>query len=228
MGSMIEAFGSSLHLALAISASPGAIIGSIILLMTKRAIRNSYPFLLGWFIGLMLIGVIFLHRPGLYESSGEPSDVLGWIRIILGATIFLTGFYMLRKIVKKEDKDVPPKWADKVDSFGFLQALVVGFFFAAPNVKNATMVTTGAASIGSFGLGNIQELSVLILFCLVATIGVMVPPAIFLIFREKSEVMFGKMKVWLIRYRALILFVICFGFGGLFLYQGIHIVYLSR
>jgi hypothetical protein len=222
---MMEAFSSSLHLALAISASPGAIIASIILLMTKRAIRNSYPFLLGWFIGLMLIGIIFLQRPGLYDSSGEPSVVLGWIRIILGTPTLITGLYMLKKIIKKEDQGASPKWADKVDSFGFFHALIVGFFFAAPNIKNASMVTTGAASIGNFGLGSLQEISVLILFCLVATIGVLVPPVIFLLFREKSEVLFGKMKVWLIRYSALILFVICFVFGGLFIYQGIHIVF---
>lgn len=224
----MEAFGSSLHLALAISASPGAIIACIILLMTKRAIRNSYPFLLGWFIGLMLVGVIFLHRPGLYESTGEPSLVLGWVRIILGSVIFMTGIYMLKKVLKKEDRGAAPQWADKVDSFGFLQALIVGFFFAAPNVKNATMVTTGAASIGSFGMSSVQEIGALLLFCLVATIGVMIPPAIFLMFRDKSEVLFGKMKVWLIRYRDLILFGICIGFGGLFLYQGIHIVSLWR
>jgi len=222
---MMDAFRSSLHLALAISASPGAIIASIILLMTKRAIKNSYSFLLGWFLGLMLIGIIFLHRPGLYNSSGEPSVVLGWMRITLGSTIFITGLYMLKKIIKKEDRGAAPKWANKVDSFGFLQALVVGFFFAVPNVKNASMVTTGAASIGSYGLSGVQELSTLILFCVVATIGVTVPPAIFLIFKEKSEVIFGKMKVWLIRYRDLILMVICIFFGGLFLYQGIQIVF---
>lgn len=224
MGSISEALRVSLPLAVAIAASPGAIIGMIILLMTRRAMTNAYGYLSGWFLGLMLVGIIFLHRPALYGSTGEPSVILGWVRIILGGTIFITGLFMLKKAFSKENVDAPPKWAKNVDSFGFLQAVIVGFFFAAPNVKNASMVSTAAASIGNVGLGFTQEMSVLVLFCLIATLGVLVPPLTFLLFRDKAEHIFGKMKDWLIRYRALILFVICIAFGGLFLYQGFRIV----
>jgi hypothetical protein len=224
MGSLSEALASSLPLALAIAASPAAIIAVMILLMTRRAMINAYSFLAGWFFGLMLVGIIFLHRPGLYDSSGEPSLVLGWVRIILGTLIFVTGLVLLIKVFRKEGGESTPKWADKVDSFRFYQALMMGFFFAAPNVKNASMVITGSASIGSFGLSSYFEIGVLILFCLVASLGVLTPPVIFLLFRDKAEVLFSKMKLWLIRYRDLILTLICITFGGLFLYQGISIV----
>lgn len=224
MGSISEALRISLPLAVAIAASPGAIIGMIILLMTRRPKTNAYGYLTGWILGLMLVGIIFLHRPALYDSTGEPSVILGWVRIILGGTIFFTGLFMLKKVISRENLEASPKWARNVDSFGFLQAMIVGFFFAAPNVKNASMVSTAAASIGKVGLKSSQEMSILILFCLAATLGVLVPPLTFLLFRAKAEHVFGKMKVWLIRYRALILFVICIVFGGLFIYQGIRIV----
>ncbi len=224
MESLSEALATSLPLALAIAASPGAIIAVMILLMTQRALTNAYSFLAGWFIGLMLVGIIFLHRPELYDSTGEPSLVLGWVRIILGTLIFVTGLVLLIKIFRKGDEETTPKWANKVDSFRFYQALLLGFFFAAPNVKNASMVITGSASIGSFGLSSFNEISVLILFCLVASLGVLTPPVIFLLFRDKAEVLFNTMKLWLIRYRDLILTLICITFGGLFLYQGISIV----
>ena len=196
----------------------------MILLMTRRAMINAYSFLAGWFIGLMLVGMIFLHRSGLYNSTGEPSLILGWIRIILGTLIFVTGLVLLMRIFKKEDQETTPQWAHKVDSFRFYQALMMGFFFAAPNIKNASMVITGSASIGSFGLSSFFEISVLILFCLVASLGVLTPPVIFLLFREKAETIFSKMKLWLLKYRDLILTLICIIFGGLFLYQGISIM----
>ena len=224
MGFLSETLATSLPLALAIAASPGAIIAVMILLMTRRALTNAYSFLAGWFFGLMLIGMIFLHRPGLYDSSGEPSLVLGWIRIILGTLIFITGLVLLMKIFRKEDGEASPQWAQKVDSFRFYHSLAIGFFFAAPNIKNASMVITGSASIGSFGLSSFFEISILLLFCLVASLGVLTPPVIFLLFRDKAEVLFGKMKLWLIRYRDLILILICITFGGLFLYQGLSIV----
>jgi len=224
MGSLSEALASSLPLALAIAASPAAIIAVMILLMTRRDISNACFFLAGWFFGLMLVGMIFLHRPALYDSTGEPSLVLGWVRIILGTLIFVTGLVLLVKVFRKEEGETNPRWAHKVDSFRFYQALPLGFFFAAPNLKNASMVITGSASIGSFGLSSFFEIGGLILFCLVASIGVLTPPVIFLLFREKAELIFGKMKLWLIRYRDFILTLICIIFGGLFFYQGISIV----
>jgi hypothetical protein len=224
MGSVIEALGISLPLALAIAASPGAIIAMLIMLMTRRSIKNSYAFLVGWFFGLMLVGMLFLSRPGLYGSAGEPSVTQGWIKIVTGAAVFITGLFMLKKISNKQEREAPPNWARKVDSFGFLPALITGFFFAAPNIKNASMVIASAVTIGNSGLSRIQEWSVLVLFCLVASSGVLVPPVIFLMLRGETEALFGKMKIWLTRYRVMILFAICIFFGGLFIYQGIHMV----
>lgn len=225
MGSISEGLRVSLPVALAISASPAAIIGMILTLMTRQARRNSLLFLAGWYSGLFLVGIIFLNSPGFYTLSGEPSILQGWVRIGLGSITMIAGLFLLRKVLKREDGDAHPKWSDKVDSFGVWQALFFGFFFAAPNVKNASMVTSGAASIGNVGLSGIQELNVLIVFCLVASIGVLIPPLIFLLFRKKAELFFGKMKVWLIRYQFHILTIICIVFGGLFLYQGLAIVY---
>lgn len=196
----------------------------IILLMSRRAMSNAYAYMAGWFIGLFLVGIIFLHQPALYDSRGEPSLVLGWFRSSLGAVIFIAGLFILGKFLKKEDQEKPPKWAHKVDSIGFLHALGIGFFFAAPNVKNASMVSTGAASLGSVGLAATQEMGILILFCLLASIGVMLPPLIFLLFRGKAEPIFHKMKLWLIKYGSLILVVICISFGSIFIYQGIRIL----
>lgn len=224
MGSISEALRLSLPLAVAIAASPAAIVAMIILLVSRRAMRNAYAYLAGWFLGLFLVGIIFLHQPALYDSRGEPSLVLGWLRSSLGAVIFIAGLFILGKFLKRQDREKPPKWAHKVDTIGFLNALAIGFFFAVPNVKNASMVSTGAASIGSVGLIATQELGVLVLFCLLASIGVMLPPFIYLLFRGKAEFIFQKMKLWLIKYGSLILGVICISFGSIFIYQGIRIL----
>lgn len=221
---MSEALALSLPLAIAISASPAAIIGMIIILMSRKAVSNALFFLVGWNLGLMLVGVVFLNRPALYDASGEPSVLFGWIRIGFGFIILVAAVFLLRKFLKKDKHNATPKWARNVDNFGFYQAIFLGFFFAAINLKNASMVATGAASIGNVGLDLSLEMAVLILFCLVASIGVMIPPLIYLLFREKAELMYGKMKRWLMKYDDLILFGICFVFGCLFLYLGIDIV----
>lgn len=224
MGSLSEALALSLPLAFAIAASPAAMIAMIILLMSRKAVSNALYFISGWYIGLMLVGIIFLHRPALYDASGEPSVLFGWIRLGLGAIILLAGVFMLKKALKKESHKKDPKWAQNVESFRFYQSVFLGFFFAAINLKNASMVTTGSAAIGNLGLSGSLEILVLILFCLVASIGVLIPPLIYFLFREKAEVLYGKMKQWLIRYDDLIVFIICLVFGSLLIYQGVDIL----
>ena len=196
----------------------------MILLMTPRAIPNSYSFLLGWFIGLMLVGTLVLHIPGLNELSGDTTLLSGWIRISLGSSIILYGLFNAKNIPKKGEAVTPPKWLRKVDSYDFIQTLIVGFIISGPNIKNAAMVAAGAVSIGGAGLSSFQELIVLLLFCLFASLGVLLPHTIFLFFRDSAESVFGKLRVWLLRNRALILMVVLVVFGGLWLYRGIIFV----
>ncbi len=146
MGSIFDALSISIPIALGIAASPGAIIAIMILLMTPRAISNSYSFLLGWFIGLMLVGIIVLSIPGLNDSTGEPTYVSGWIRIFLGSFFLVLGIFIVKNAPKKGESEAPPTWLEKVDSYGFIHALIIGLFFSGPNIKNASMVATGAAS----------------------------------------------------------------------------------
>lgn len=221
---MFHAFSISLPIALGIAASPGPIVALMILLMTPRAIPNSYSFLLGWFIGLMLVGTLVLHSPGLNELSGDQTLLSGWIRISLGSSFLLYSLFIAKNIPKKGEAVAPPKWLRKVDSYGFVQTLIIGFIFSGPNIKNAAMVATGAVSIGGAGLSSYQELIVLLLFCFVASLGVLLPHTIFLIFRENAEYVFAKMKVWLLRNRVLILMLVLIIFGGLSLYRGIIFV----
>ena len=221
---MFHAFSISLPIALGIAASPGPILALMILLMTPRAIPNSYSFLLGWFIVLMLVGTLFLHSPGLNEFSGDPTLLSGWIRISLGSSFLLYSLFIAKDIPKKGEAVAPPKWLGKVDSYGLVHALIIGFIFSGPNIKNAAMVATGAASIHGEGLSSFQELIVLILFCFFASLGVLLPHSIFLLFRDNAESVFAKMKIWLLRNRVLILMLVLIIFGSLSLYRGILFV----
>ena len=126
-------------------------------------------------------------------------------------------------VYNKSRPDIP-KWIEKVDSYGFFQALVIGFILSGLNFKNASMVATGAAVIGSSGITNQQELIVLLLFCLISSLGVLIPHAIFLLFRKNAEVIYGKIKFWLLKNRVLILLVVLVIFGSISLYKGIEIV----
>ena len=224
MGPVFEALGISLPLALGVAAAPWAIIILMILLLTPRAVSNAYAFLMGWFIGLMLVGIVVLNSPGLMDNSGEPSRLMGWIRLGMGGVFLIFSLFLFKKIPKGKDQQTIPKWIERVDSFGFFHASMIGFMLSTLNIKNSSMVVVGAASMGRRGLNSRQELVTLLLFCLIASIGVMIPHIIFLLNRKNAELVFGKIKVWILKNRVLILLGILLVFGGMSLYNGITII----
>ncbi len=224
MGPVLEALGISLPLALGIAAAPWAIITLMILLLTPRAVSNAYAFLMGWFIGLMLVVIVVMNSPGLMNDSGEPSRLMGWIRLGMGTVFLITSFFLFKKIPKGKDQQTMPKWIEKVDSFGIFHAAGLGLFHSTLNLKNSSMAVVGAASIARQGLTSWQELMALLGFCLIASIGVMIPHIIFILFRRNTELIFGKIKIWILKNRVLVLLLILIIFGGLSLYKGFMIL----
>jgi hypothetical protein len=224
MAAVLEVMGLSLPLALGIAAAPWAIIALMILLLTPRAVSNAHAFLMGWYIGLMLVGVLILISPGLMTDSGEPSHLMGWIRLGMAAVFLAFSLFLFRKIPTSRDQKTIPKWIERVDAFGFTQASVIGFLLSTLNFKNSSMVVVGAAFIARQGLNTVQEIISLILFCLIASIGVLTPYIIYLLFRKDAEIIFGKIKIWILKNRVLILLVILLVFGGISLYRGIIIL----
>ena len=221
---VLEAVGLSLPLALGIAAAPGAIIVLIILLLTPKAVRNACAFLMGWYMGLMLVGILILISPGLMDDRGEPSRLMGWIRLGMGLVFLIFSLLLFRRITRKENWHATPRWKERFDTTGFFQASATGFLFSTVNLKNSSMTLVGAALIARQGLTSAQELIALLLFCLIASIGVMSPFLIFFSFRRHAEIVFGKIKIWILQNQVLILLVILLVFGGISLYRGIIIL----
>lgn len=220
----LDAFNHVLPMTLGIVASPSPMIAIIILLMTHRAKLNALSFILGWYTGLIVVGLIVLIIPGLAEKSTYTPSNLAWARLILGSILLIVSVFIVREIPRKGSQALPPNWLPKLDSFGFLQSFTFGFFFAAPNIKNSSLVAAGMTSIIPFSLRLDQELFILALFCLVASIGVLIPPLVYLLFRGNADSVFITMKKWLIMNRALILFLLLIIIGSIWVYQGVSIL----
>ena len=200
------------------------ILALMILLMTPRALTNAYSFLLGWFAGLFLVGGLVLIIPGLNYYTSGPTPVSGWIRIALAALFLLIGLLIAKDLPKQRKKHRTPKWMEKVDSYGSRQSVGIGLFLSIMNFKNSAMVASGAVVIAAEDLPIFQEVILLIVFCFIASIGVLIPLVIYLLFRRVVESVFAKMKIWLQRYSSLILMLVLLVFGSIALYRGIILV----
>jgi hypothetical protein len=194
--------------------------------MTPRALPNSNAFLLGWFTGLLVVGTMVLISPDFIAITQSPTSLSGWIRIGLGSLFLIICIFLVRDLPKRGQQTAPPKWLERVDSYGPRQAMHIGLFLSVVNLKNAAMVASGAVIIGAAGLNFLQKLTLLILFCLIASLGVLLTQAIYLIFKSKAEILLARYKVWLQRYSSLILMLVLISFGSWSLYRGIALVML--
>ena len=86
------------------------------------------------------------------------------------------------------------------------------------------MVASGAVVIAAGGLNSWNEIVLLIIFCFIASLGVLFPVVIYLLFKNVVEAVFAKLKIWLQRYSTLILMFVLIVFGGWSLYSGIILV----
>jgi threonine/homoserine/homoserine lactone efflux protein len=221
MEHVFDAIGVSLPMALGIAASPSPVIAMLILLMTRKARSNALFFLTGWFSGLLMVGLLTLFGVGFLGGFSDGSSHSGILRMILGMLFLVLAVPIARQIPRKGQQPAPPGWLDKLDQFGFPQSFAFGFFFSVPNLKNASLVVTGMTGVLPYQLDPAVAIFVLFLFSLIASAGVLVPPVLYLLIGERATTVFGGMKIWLIRNRALILFLILLVFGVLWLLQGL-------
>lgn len=220
----LDAIRDSLPMAFGIAASPSPVIALLILLMTRRASSNALFFLTGWFTGLLIVGLLTLYGSEIIGGFSEGSSGSGTIRITLGLLFLVLAVLAAKQIPRRGQQPPPPKWLDKLDQFGFWQSFSFGFFFSVPNLKNASLVVAGVTGILPHQLGAAAQIAALFLFCLIASLGVLIPPFVYLLFGSRAESFFEKMKQWLIRQRALILLLILVVFGTLWLIQGLQVL----
>ena len=83
---MGEAIGHSLPLAIGVALSPLPIIAVVVLLTSSRAHFLGPVFVLGWWLGLVVVGAIVLVvvGPSGGGSSGQRTRWVSWVMIALG------------------------------------------------------------------------------------------------------------------------------------------------
>src|SRR5215211_8475144 len=95
---MGAAIGQSLPLAIGVALSPMSIIAVVLMLTTSRARANGPAFVLGWLLGLGVVGavVLALAGPGEASESGQPATWVSWVKLLLGVLLLLVAARQFR------------------------------------------------------------------------------------------------------------------------------------
>jgi hypothetical protein len=213
---MGQAIGQVLPLAVGVALSPVAIIAVVLMLVTPRARANGPAFILGWILGLGIVGAIVLAiaQPAGATSDGQPATWVNVLKLVLGLLLLLLALNQWRWRAHGDDEPATPKWMRAIEGFGPGKALVAGAVLAGASPKNALLAIAAAASIASIGIEVGEEAVAYLVFALIGTVGVATPVVIYFALGERAGSLLDGLKRWMSRNNAVIMAVLLLVIGA--------------
>jgi Sap, sulfolipid-1-addressing protein len=208
---MGQAIGGSLPLAVGIALSPVPIIAVVLMLTSRRAKVNGPAFVLGWLIGLGVVGAIVLSLAGSggASTSGAPTAWVSWVKIVLGVLLLLVAVRQFRARPHGDEEPQMPKWMATIDKTTPLAALGLAAVLSGANPKNLLLAVGGAAAIAGTGISGSQQALAYLVFALIGTLGVGIPVGIYFAMGARSEKLLAGLKDWMSAHNAVIMAVLC-------------------
>jgi Sap, sulfolipid-1-addressing protein len=221
-GRMGEAIGQSLPLAIGVALSPVSIIAVVVLLTSSGARSLGPVFVLGWLLGLVVVGAIALAvlGPSGAGGSGQRTTWVSWVMIILGALLLVAAVRQLRG--RSGGGEAPlPAWLGALDRLKPAAALGGGVVLGSVRPKSLLLVVAGAAIIAQTGIAAGQQAIAYAVFAVIATIGVAAPVVIYFAMGTRSAALLDRLKGWMRRNNAVILAVVLVVIGVTLIGDGI-------
>jgi threonine/homoserine/homoserine lactone efflux protein len=220
---MGDAIGQVLSFAVGVALSPVPIIAVVLMLGTPRARSNGSAFILGWLVGLAVVGTVVL----LVSSGADASEEGGpatWVSILkLALGVLLLGLAARQwKGRPRGDADAPlPKWMEAIDRFTPARATAMALALSAINPKNLVLTVGAAAAIAQTGASAGGQAVALAVFVVIATLGPGIPVAVYFLMGDRASHILDGLKTWMGRHNAAIMAVICLVIGAKLIGDGI-------
>ena len=207
---MGDAIGEMLPSAIGVAISPVPIVAVVLMLVTERAKANGPAFVLGWWLGLAIVGAVVLVASGSVGASdeGEPETWVSILKLLLGVALLLLAARQWKSRPAEGESPKVPGWMDTLDSFTPVKAAGTAAFLSGVNPKNLLLTVAGAAAIAQTGISGGEQAIAMIVFILIASIGVVGPVAVYFLFGDRSRTFLAELKDWMEHNNATIMAVL--------------------
>jgi hypothetical protein len=207
---MGQAIGSILPLAIGVALSPIPIIAVLLMLATPRGKVCGPAFVVGWLIGLAVVGAIVLLVAGGAGASrgGGPKTWVSVLKLALGLLLLLVGFRQWRGRPRGDTEPALPKWMEQIDTFTPVRAAGLAAALAGVNPKNLILTVGAAAAISQAGISSPDQAVVLAIFIAVATLGPGIPLGIYYALGDRSQKVLEELRGWMVQNNAAIMSVL--------------------
>ncbi len=213
---MGEAIGQVLPLAIGVAISPLPIVAMVLMLVTAHGRANGPAFLVGWFIGLAVVGtVVFLVADGADASDeGAPATWVSILQLLLGAGLLLVALKQWRSRPAEGEEAPAPKWMGALDGFTAVKALGAGAVLSGLNPKNLLLAAAAAATIAATGVPGSDDVIAYIVFMVIASLGVGIPVVLYFVMGDRSQAILQGLKTWMSHNNAVIMAVLMLVIGA--------------
>jgi threonine/homoserine/homoserine lactone efflux protein len=220
---MAEAIGQVLSLGVGVALSPVPIIAVVLMLGTPRGRVNGPAFVLGWIVGLSVVGTIVLVVAGGAGANegAEPATWVDVLKIVLGVLLALVAVRQWRGRPREGAAGELPKWMRAIDTFTPGRSFAIAAALSGVNPKNLLLTVGAAAAIAQTGADTADQAIALAVFIAVGTLGPGLPVAIYFVLGARARRILDELKLWMAGHNAAIMAVLCLVIGAKLIGDGI-------
>jgi hypothetical protein len=193
------------------------------MLVSERGGVNGPAFVVGWCLGLAVIGTIVLAVAGVAGATdrGEPATWVDWVDLVLGLLLVALAVTQWRGRPHEGEDPATPKWMGALDSFTPVKAGAAGVVLSALNPKNLLLTVAGAATIAQTAISTGEQIASYVVFVAIASIGVATPVVVYFALGDRSGPLLNSLKTWMARNNAVIMTVLLLVIGAKLIGQAI-------
>jgi Sap, sulfolipid-1-addressing protein len=211
---MLDVLGQILPMAVGVALSPMPIIAVVLMLVSAKARVNGPMFVLGWLLGMIIVGGIVLLVAGPQASDeGAPASWVAYFELVLGALLLLLAIKQWRGRPDDGVEPEPPKWMSAIDSFTPLKSAGVAAVLSGINPKNLLLILAAASTIAQSGISGGEQAVVYGVFCVIGTVGVAIPVIVYFVLGDRAPALLGRMQTWMAHNNAAIMAVLLLVIG---------------
>jgi threonine/homoserine/homoserine lactone efflux protein len=218
-----QAIGQVLSLGVGVALSPVPIIAVVLMLGTPHARANGPAFLVGWVVGLGVVGTILLLVASGADASeqGEPATWIDVSKVVLGALLVLVAITQWHGRPRGDEEPELPKWMRTIDEFGAGKAFGMAALLSGVNPKNLLLTAAAASAIAQTGIDAGEQAVAFAVYVAMSTLGPGVPVGIYLAMGERARRLLDELKTWMGANNSAIMAVLCLVIGAKLIGDGI-------
>jgi len=214
-----------------IAISPTPIVVVILMLFSPAGRRNALAYLIGWIIGLTLLGIVLVFFVDTGLSILEHSTLFAKpiVQVLLGVGVIFLAWRRWNKPQNTTIEEVQPKWMvslDKVltqssDKFTPRRALVLAVVMSALSPKNIALMLALLVAFSQVNLDETQYAFLMVVFIVFSSVTIGIPILYAMVKGENSQAALTEWKNWVITNRGRALSLLLFVLGGIAIMNGI-------